>query len=81
MEWETCPWCGGEGMTDPGELYEQDPLWYDPDDVEPCHQCGGEASFPICLSSKEWCEANPIKGRETTGRDTPEWFTLEPTKG
>ena len=76
VEWEQCGACGGEGITGPGELYEQDPLWYDPDDYETCHQCGGEASFPSCISSDEWCKAHPKKGREEIESGTPEWFVV-----
>ena len=76
LEWHECSACGGEGITGPGELYEQDPLWYDQDDYETCHQCGGEASFPSCLSSEEWCKNHPIKGRENIDSGTPEWFVV-----
>lgn len=76
LVWEECSACGGEGMTAPGQLYEEDPLWYDPDDTKPCHQCGGEASFPCCISSPDWCEAHPIVGREGIARSTPEWFVV-----
>lgn len=77
LEWHQCGACGGEGITAPGELYESDPLWYSPDDYENCHQCDGEASWPICCSSKEWCEAHPIIGREGMESGTPEWFTVQ----
>lgn len=77
LVWESCERCGGEGITGPGELYEEDPLWYDPDDYEACHECGGEGSWPHCISSPEWCEANPIVGREGIARNTPEWFVCE----
>lgn len=77
LGWEECSACGGEGATSPGELYEQDPLWYDEDDCENCHQCGGQGSFPSCLSGSEWCEANPIVGRENIPSSTPEWFVVE----
>lgn len=76
LDWDLCEACDGEGITGPGELYEQDPLNYHPDDFERCHQCGGEASWPFCLSSPEWCEANPLGGRENIKRGTPEWFAL-----
>ena len=77
LAWEECSACEGEGMTAPGQLYEEDPLWYDPDDAEPCHQCGGEAAFPSCMSSPAWCEAHPIIGREGIARSTPEWFVIQ----
>ena len=78
VQWEQCGACGGEGITGPGELYEQDPLWYDMDDYEPCHQCNGDASWGICLSSPEWCEAHPLPGREDVKRGTIEWYALSP---
>lgn len=49
MVTRVCGACGGEGCTEPGELYEQDPLWYDPDDVEQCCECRG-------LGHHEWCQ-------------------------
>lgn len=76
IAWERCGNCGGEGVTQLGELYEQDPLWYEPGDYESCHQCDGEASWGICLSSPEWCAANPIFGREAVERGTIEWFAM-----
>jgi hypothetical protein len=78
VEWNHCGACGGEGITGPGELYEEDPLWYDMDDYAPCAHCNGDASWGICLSSPEWCEANPIPGREDVQRGTVEWFPVSP---
>jgi hypothetical protein len=52
---EECGWCGGEGTTYPGELYDEDPLWYDEDDVETCHSCQGRGWFrecPRCIDGK-----------------------------
>jgi hypothetical protein len=57
---EECGACGGEGETAPGELYEMDPLWYDEDDAEPCHQCGGRGGWWVCLADAAWCEAHPL---------------------
>jgi hypothetical protein len=74
---EECGACGGEGITAPGELHEQDPLWYDPDDFESCHQCGGDGAWMICMSSPGWCEANPVPGREGVPRGKVEWFTFD----
>lgn len=77
---ESCGRCGGEGTTAVGELYEEDPLWYDVDDVAPCHECNGEGAWMLCISSPEYCEAHPMKGREATPRHTPEWFALPEAK-
>src|ERR1700683_4883250 len=68
VEWHQCEVCGGSGETEPGGLYEIGPLWYDLNDCDPCIQCGGMASECVCLSSPEWCEANPLEGRENVKR-------------
>ncbi len=73
MDSESCGACDGEGQTSPG-----DPLWYDEDATEPCHQCGGEGAWMLCISTPEWCQAHPLKGREETERHTPEWFVVSP---
>lgn len=49
LEFVDCSECGGEGSTLPGGLYEQDPLWYDFEDTEPCHMCGGRGGWMLCL--------------------------------
>lgn len=77
LEWEPCGACGGEGATAPGELHEQDPLWYDVDDYEVCGQCNGEASFPMCMSSRDWCLFHPLPGRIEIASGTPEWFKTQ----
>jgi hypothetical protein len=76
---EECGQCD-DGLTPIGELYEQDPLWYDEDAQEPCSQCGGEGSWMLCMSTAEWCESHPLAGRETTPRNTVEWFVVETRK-
>lgn len=80
LDWIQCSWCGGDGTTASGELYEEDPMWYDPDDVLPCHQCGGEASWPVCLSGDEWCNAHPMAGREYVESGTAEWWAMPSDK-
>lgn len=59
IEDEPCPACGAmevrwcdcgaceDGMID---RYDEDPLWYDQGDYEPCEECGG---FGIL----RWCRA------------------------
>lgn len=74
---ESCGACGGDGITGPGELYEQDPLWYSPDDYERCHQCEGEGAWMLCGSSPDYCLLHPIAGRIEIERHTPEWFTFD----
>lgn len=77
VEFDSCNRCGGDGWTAIGELYEEDPLWYDVDDIRPCYDCGGECGWYFCISSTEYCEAHPLPGREQTPRGTIEWFKLE----
>ena len=43
--WEDCDVCGGEGYC---EMYEEDPLWYDEDDVAPCAVCQGKGGWWVC---------------------------------
>ena len=80
MGFDSCDSCGGDGTTAPGELHEQDPLWYDESDFENCHACNGKGGLRFCLSSKEWCEAHPLAGRDGIARSMPEWFTNEDRK-
>lgn len=41
----SCWSCGGEGYHD---LYEDDPLWYDEDDIEHCDVCNGKGFYYVC---------------------------------
>lgn len=76
-----CEACDGNGCTEPGELYEEDPIWYDVEDVERCCFCGGRGRWQVCISSSEWCEAHPAPGREIVPATvTIEWFTLDPKR-
>jgi hypothetical protein len=80
-----CQSCGGEGRTEPGELHDLDPLWYDEDDEAPCFTCHGEAAWMVCVSTHygeeedspggDWCEAHPLPGREAQ-KSAPEWFMV-----
>lgn len=81
MDFENCSDCCGGGETEPGELHEYDPLFYRMSDTRPCYGCGGTGGDWWCLSGADWCEANPLTGRENIPRGTVEWFTLEPARG
>lgn len=37
-EWWDCAFCGGDGWIDG---YEDDPLWFEPGEMELCASCGG----------------------------------------
>lgn len=48
-----------------------------PEDNVPCDICGGHGGWAQCCSSSEWCNANPIPGREAIERGKVEWFSLQ----
>lgn len=59
------------------DCYEEDPLWYDPDDFRTCETCHGLGGWQACLSGEKWCIDNPLPGREDVPRGKIEWFTIE----
>lgn len=87
-EWDCqCARCGSSmGWEDCGNCYEgytghdcgEDCCMCEyPIDNVPCGVCSGYEGWNFCCSSPEWCEANPIKGRESIERGKVEWFTFE----
>lgn len=65
MHHVSCGACAGEGLPEyPGE---------DPEDE--CEECRGLGGWWECLSSSEWCEGNPLPGREDVARGAIKWFT------
>jgi hypothetical protein len=52
MDWEDCDLCGGEGEFDWERLQEEDPLWYQPGDVEKCTQCNGAGGWEFCSNPR-----------------------------
>ena len=76
MDFETCWACGGEGV-DGHDCGDDSCCCAFPEDNLTCAVCDGEGSWPVCMSSAEWCEANPRPGRENVKRDTPEWYAME----
>lgn len=77
-EREPCGECDGDGYV---SRHEEDPLWYDEDDLYPCSMCQGSGGWRVCLSvygheEPTWCEANPMPGREKVACSTPEWFRV-----
>lgn len=49
--------------------------FYDEPDPR-CPVCKGSGHVSLCLSSYEFCTANPLPGREKTQRHTVEWFIV-----
>lgn len=62
LAYEDCEFCPATGW-----FYEPDP---------DCPACNGRGTRPWCFSSPEWCEANPLPGREHVARHTPEEFEV-----
>lgn len=48
MFWEECEQCGGEGESEPGELYDEDPMYYDRWDTRRCDWCRGKGGHWTC---------------------------------
>lgn len=48
-----------------------------PFDNVPCDVCRGQGVWRRCMSSPEFCNANPLPGREGIERGQIEWFTIE----
>lgn len=46
-----------------------------PEDNVRCEHCDGTGVWHQCLSSPEFCQANPLPGRENVQRGQIEWFT------
>lgn len=71
VDWEQCFDCWGDGyLYDEADYYED---WYQ---TGVCHNCRGEGGWWFCVSKSDWCEANPLEGREKMKRGTIEWFPL-----
>lgn len=49
----------------------------EPEENVLCETCNGAGGWNTCMSSPEWCEANPLPERELVKRGTIEWFTYK----
>lgn len=62
---EDCDACGGEGFVWGEDIASgYDFGWIDEDETYPCQACRGKGGWWRCISSREWCQANPMPGRE-----------------
>ncbi len=60
LYWQRCPNCE-DGFID---LYDEDPLWYDEDEVETCPECGGHGCHSWCPN----CGWDVIQKRYLNGK-------------
>ena len=65
-----CDECMNDGFV------ESDDYDDDSDEFVVCPDCLGTPIVYRCLSSREWCEANPLEGREHVKRGEIEWFIV-----
>src|SRR5215471_17902118 len=61
IDFDLCPDCGGEGFV---ESPDEDSWAYIENELERCGLCAGAGGWWQCLSSVEYCKANPLPGRE-----------------
>lgn len=45
--------------------------------AEICPTCRGRGGWQHCMSSEQYCQANPIEGREHIERGKIEWYTFD----
>ncbi len=71
---EHCEYC--EDGYDGHDCGEDCCCCLNPEENVLCQFCLGAGVFHFCLSSAEWCQANPMPGREDVERGAIEWFTV-----
>lgn len=75
-----CEQCGGDGV-DGHDCGEDCCCCLHPEENVRCDICDGHGGWYCCLSSKEYCEANPLPGRESVQRGKIEWFRVREFAG
>lgn len=78
-DWQRCEEC--EDGYDGHDCGEDCCMCLYPEENVLCQICRGHEGWYVCLSSPEWCKANPLPGREGIERGEIEWFAVQPTKG
>lgn len=74
-----CENCDEDGFVD-HDCGEDCCCCADPEPNVVCDYCNGRGGYWACLSDAEYCEANPLPGRESINRGVLEWYEL-PAKG
>jgi hypothetical protein len=75
IDFVECQNCGGEGYA--GHDCGEDSCCCGDGEVDNvvCDICEGKGFFPLCVSSKEWCEAHPLPDHENVPRHTVECYS------
>ena len=74
-DWRVCEEC--EDGYDGHDCGEDCCMCRYPEDNLLCQYCLGRGGWDTCLSSREWCQATPLPGREQVARGEIEWFAIE----
>lgn len=89
MDWECqCARCGSSA--DFQECEECDDGYIEDDwgddvvsemHIVACQFCRGHGGYYVCISSREFCETNPLPCRESVKRGEIEWFRVRASAG
>ena len=74
-DFQQCDQCGGEGV-DGHDCGDDTCCCLYPEDNVGCDICESHGGWWTCLSSPEWCKANPLEGRDAIERGEIEWFQV-----
>lgn len=77
VDWEPCDEC--EDGYDGHDCGEDTCCCLDPEENVVCQYCHGRCGRHRCMSSPEWCEANPLEFRDQFERGAIEWFAIKET--
>lgn len=74
-EWEHCQYC--EDGFDGHDCGEDCCCCLYPEENVICQICNGNGGWRECCSSSQWCQENPLPGRENVLHGALEWFTFD----
>lgn len=82
-DWEQCARCGSSAFFEEceacgGDRYVEEDDWdgFEGGPMRICDDCHGRGGWWGCVSSRDWCEAHPLPGRE--GIESTARFAAKP---
>ena len=69
---EGCDTCGNDGF-----IMDDETEWDEHEEFRTCPDCRGTPVRYHCCSSREFCEANSLPGRENVERGAIQWFEIK----